>query len=171
MKNFKPRQKVPALNIKTVNGTNWNIEESNPENFNLIIFYRGLHCPVCKTYLQELNTLIKDYEERGVNVIAISSNTKELAEKTVESWDVDNVTIGYDFPIEEARKWDLYVSEGINDKEPAEFVEPAIFLVRPDQTLYASSVQTMPFARPKLKELLKSIDFVLDKDYPARGEA
>jgi len=171
MKNFKPRQEVPKLVIKTVSGADWNIEESNPKNFNLIIFYRGLHCPVCKTYLEELNTLIKDYEERGVNVIAISSNTKELAEKTVENWDIDKVTIGYDFPIEEARKWDLYVSEGINDKEPAEFVEPAIFLVRPDQTLYASSVQTMPFARPKLKELLKSIDFVLDKDYPARGEA
>jgi len=28
----------------------------------------------------------------------------------------------------------------------------------------------MPFARSKLKELLKSIDFVLDEDYPARGE-
>lgn len=170
MKNFKPRQEVPELVVNTVNGMDWNLRETEPENFNLVIFYRGLHCPVCKSYLEELNGLISDYSERGVNVIAISSNNKELAEKTVENWDIDNVTIGYDMPIEEARKWDLYISEGINDKEPNEFIEPALFLIRPDQTLYASSIQSMPFARPKLKELLKSIDFVLDKDYPARGE-
>lgn len=170
MKNFKPRQEVPELVVNTVNGMDWNLRETQPENFNLVIFYRGLHCPVCKSYLEELNGLISDYSERGVNVIAISSNNKELAEKTVENWDIDNVNIGYDMPIEEARKWDLYISEGINDKEPNEFIEPALFLIRPDQTLYASSIQSMPFARPKLKELLKSIDFVLDKDYPARGE-
>lgn len=170
MKNFKPRQEVPELVVNTVNGMDWNLRETEPENFNLVIFYRGLHCPVCKSYLEELNGLISDYSERGVNVIAISSNNKELAEKTVENWDIENVTIGYDMPIEEARKWDLYISEGINDKEPNEFIEPALFLIRPDQTLYASSIQSMPFARPKLKELLKSIDFVLDKDYPARGE-
>ncbi|PZW42382.1 alkyl hydroperoxide reductase subunit AhpC [Mesonia algae] len=170
MKNFKPRQEVPELVVNTVNGMDWNLRETEPENFNLIIFYRGLHCPVCKSYLEELNGLISDYSERGVNVIAISSNNKELAEKTVKNWDIENVTIGYDMPIEEARKWDLYISEGINDKEPNEFIEPALFLIRPDQTLYASSIQSMPFARPKLKELLKSIDFVLDKDYPARGE-
>ncbi len=170
MKNFKPRQEVPELVVNTVNGMDWNLRETEPENFNLVIFYRGLHCPVCKSYLEELNGLISDYSERGVNVIAISSNNKELAEKTVENWDIENVNIGYDMPIEEARKWDLYISEGINDKEPNEFIEPALFLIRPDQTLYASSIQSMPFARPKLKELLKSIDFVLDKDYPARGE-
>ncbi|TXK76834.1 redoxin domain-containing protein [Mesonia sp. K4-1] len=170
MKNFKPRQEVPELVVNTVNGMQWKLRETKPENFNLVIFYRGLHCPVCKTYLEELNGLVSDYSKRGVNVIAISSNNKELAEKTVENWDIENVTIGYDMPIEEARKWDLYISEGINDKEPNEFIEPALFLIRPDQTLYASSIQSMPFARPKLKELLKSIDFVLDKDYPARGE-
>jgi len=170
MKNFKPRQEVPELVVNTVNGMEWNLRETKPENFNLVIFYRGLHCPVCKSYLEELNGLISDYSERGVNVIAVSSNSKELAEKTVENWDIENVNIGYDMPIEEARKWDLYISEGINDKEPNEFIEPALFLIRPDQTLYASSIQSMPFARPKLKELLKSIDFVLDKDYPARGE-
>ena len=140
MKNFKPRQEVPELVVNTVNGMQWKLRETKPENFNLVIFYRGLHCPVCKTYLEELNGLVSDYSKRGVNVIAISSNNKELAEKTVENWDIENVTIGYDMPIEEARKWDLYISEGINDKEPNEFIEPALFLIRPDQTLYASSI-------------------------------
>jgi len=84
--------------------------------------------------------LKSDYTKREVNVITISSNNKELAEKTVENWDIENVNIGYDMPIEEPIKWDLYISEGINDKEPNEFIEPALFLIRPNQTLYASSI-------------------------------
>jgi len=43
--------------------------------------------------------------------------------------------------------------------------------VRPDGTLYAASVQTMPFARPSFKELAGALDFVIKEDYPARGEA
>jgi hypothetical protein len=29
----------------------------------------------------------------------------------------------------------------------------------------------MPFARPEIEALLKSIDFILEEEYPARGEA
>ncbi len=46
-----------------------------------------------------------------------------------------------------------------------------MFLVRPDGTLYATLTGSMPFARPHFSEILKTIDFILEKDYPARGEA
>lgn len=96
---------------------------------------------------------------------------RRACSKTVEEWDIENLNIGYDFSIEDGRKWDLFVSEGIKDAEPDVFLEPALFLIRPDNTLYSSSIQSMPFARPKFDELLKSISFVLKEDYPARGEA
>ena len=50
------------------------------------------------------------------------------------------------------------------------FSEPGVFLVRPDQTLYYASVQTMPFVRPVFKEMVQALDFVIANDYPARGE-
>lgn len=170
MKNVLPRKEVPRLIVDTTSGMQWHLRDQKPENFTMVIFYRGLLCPVCKSYLQELNKKIEDFRERGVNVICISANNQSLAEKTVKEWEVDNLTIGYDFNTEDARKWDLYVSEGIND-EPEVFFEPGLFLIKPDNTLYSASIQTMPFARPKFDELLKAIDFLLDKDYPARGEA
>jgi hypothetical protein len=46
-----------------------------------------------------------------------------------------------------------------------------VFLVRPDRTLYYAAVQSMPFARPHLRDILAGLDFVIAKDYPARGEA
>lgn len=58
----------------------------------------------------------------------------------------------------------------IGIEEPALFSEPGLFLVNPDQTLYYMSVQSMPFVRPHLSELLGALDFAIDKNYPARGE-
>ena len=55
-------------------------------------------------------------------------------------------------------------------EEPALFSEPGLFLIRPDRTLYFASVQTMPFARPHFADILAALDFVIAKNYPARGE-
>lgn len=171
MKNLIPRQEVPELIVDTVNGMTWNLRDQQPKNFTLVVFYRGLHCPVCKSYLEELNSKIDQFRDKGVNVICISANTRSLAEETTTMWDIDKLTVGFDFSIENARNWDLFVSEGISDKEPDVFFEPGLFLIRPDRTLYAASIQSMPFARPKFDDLLKSISFVLNEEYPARGDA
>jgi len=74
-----------------------------------------------------------------------------------------------------ARQWGLYISTSrgltsIGIEEPALFSEPAVFIVRPDTTLYYGAVKTMPFARPNFADLLGEIDFSLAKNYPARGE-
>jgi hypothetical protein len=60
--------------------------------------------------------------------------------------------------------------QGAKD-EPEHFIEPALFRVKPDSTLYSASIQSMPFARPEFDALLKGIKYILKKDYPARGEA
>jgi hypothetical protein len=69
----------------------------------------------------------------------------------------------------------LYISRGHGPTltglaEPALFSEPALYLVRPDGTLYFGTTQTMPFARPHFGDVLTALDFVIAKDYPARGE-
>ena len=104
-------------------------------------------------------------------MIAISANTRELAERTAGEWRLSKLPIGYGMSIDDARRWGLFVSRGVKDSEPAEFFEPALMVVRPDGTLYASAVQTMPFARPATQDLLRSLDWIVANDYPARGEA
>ncbi|OBX26577.1 alkyl hydroperoxide reductase [Gelidibacter algens] len=167
---IKPRTKTPDLSINLVNDTQWTLTDQHPENFILLVVYRGKHCPICKKYLQTIQKHLSEFIEKGVNVIAISSDSEKLAKATYDEWDVADLPIGYNFPIADAREWGLYISKGIKE-EPKEFIEPALFIIRPDQTLYASSIQTMPFARPEIEALLKSIDFILEEEYPARGEA
>ena len=53
--------KTPNLEVNLINGSSWRLSEQSPENFTLIVFYRGLHCPICKTYLEELQKNISKF--------------------------------------------------------------------------------------------------------------
>jgi len=171
-----PRQPVPALEVETVGGGRWSLAAQRPEHFTMIVFYRGLHCPVCRRYTSELNGMIEEFTKRGVSVVLASTDARERAEQAKAQWGLPNLTVGYGLSIDAARQWGLYISTGrgatsAGVEEPALFAEPGLFLVKPDRTLYWASVSTMPFARPHFGEISQAIDFVLSKNYPARGEA
>jgi peroxiredoxin len=175
MAKLLPRTKVPALSVKTVSGETWTLAERKPERFALIVFYRGLHCPICRGYLGELVKLEPEFKTRGVEIIAISSDAEERARRAAVEWQLGTLTVGYRLDLSAARDWGLFISTSrgktsVGIEEPAQFSEPGVFLVRADGTLYWSAIQTMPFARPHFRELLSAVDFVISKDYPARGE-
>lgn len=170
-----PRQPVPPLDVSTTNGGRFVLGAQPAGPFDLIVFYRGLHCPICAKYLLELERLAPEFQKRGVNMIAISSDDEERGKKMAEKVGASLVKFGYGLSLQIARQWGLYISAGrgatsIGIEEPALFSEPGVFLVRPDGTLYYGSTQTMPFARPQFQDLLGAIDFAISKNYPARGE-
>lgn len=170
-----PRQSVPDLTVTTIAGETWKLSDQNPENFTMVVVYRGLHCPICKNYLNDLQRRLDKFTELGVNVIVVSTDTEERVRQTQKDWELDQLTMGYGFSLDDARSWGLYVSSSngvtsVGVEEPALFGEPGLFLIRPDGTLYFGSVQTMPFARPHFADIVGAIDFVVQKNYPARGE-
>ncbi|MEZ7835737.1 MAG: peroxiredoxin-like family protein [Burkholderiaceae bacterium] len=170
-----PRLPVPALQVPTLAHGTFELATDAPSTFSLVVFYRGLHCPICAKYLLELGRLMADYEQRGVKVVALSSDGQERAQLMADKVNSPSLRFGYNLPLATAREWGLYTSAGrgqtsIGIEEPAVFSEPAVYLIRPDGSLYYGAVQTMPFARPHFDELLSAIDFAVAKDYPARGE-
>lgn len=170
-----PRQAVPALSVPTLDHGPFTLSEDAAPNFTLVVFYRGLHCPICLKYLLELSRLQADFEQRGVKLIAISSDGRERAQAMADKLRAPALRVGYDFSLAQARAWGLYISTSrgatsTGIEEPALFSEPGVFIVRPDGTLYYGAVQTMPFARPHFDELLAALDFAIGKSYPARGE-
>jgi peroxiredoxin len=169
---IKPRKVLPEISFPLVNGGEWSLNEVEKADFlTLLVFYRGYHCPVCKSYIPQLNKLVNQFKDLGVQVIAASSDSKEKAAQTVQEWELDKLKVAYGLSIEKAREWGLFVSHAIKDEEPETFSEPGLFLIKPDKTLYAAAIQTMPFSRPNLNELLQSLQFIKQNDYPARGEA
>lgn len=170
-----PRQKTPDLALETSAHGSFNLASDGSERGTVICFYRGLHCPICATYLTELERLTPAFEERGVKTIAVSSDVQERAQGMAEKIEAKQLRIGYDLSLAKAREWGLYISTSrgktsIGIEEPALFSEPGLFMVTPNQSLYYGSVQTMPFVRPHFSELLSALDFAISKDYPARGE-
>ncbi len=165
-----PRRPAPPLTVDLVEGGSWSLHDRQPEAFTLVVFYRGLHCPVCKTYLQTLSGLLGDYAEHGVEVVAVSMDTAARARKARMDWETGNLAVGYGLGRDAARSWGLYLSRGIKDGEPDLFSEPGFFLVQPDGTLYYAAVNSAPWGRPHLPSMLKAVDFVNENDYPPRGE-
>jgi hypothetical protein len=104
-------------------------------------------------------------------VIAISADTSERAKRAVGEWHLDQLPIGYGLSEETARTFGLFISQGISEDEPARFSEPGLFLIRPDGTVYYEAINTMPWGRPHLDDILGGIDYAAKADYPARGEA
>jgi len=172
---IKPRQPAPSLSVPLLGGGTWTLADQNAENFTMVVVYRGFHCPICSGYLGDLNRKAAQFAEKGVNVVVISSDTEDRAAEAKEKWGLDNLTVGYGLTLDSGREWGLFVSSSKGKTstgvmEPDLFLEPGLFLVRPDVTLYWASIQTMPFARPSFGEVLKALDFVIANDYPARGE-
>lgn len=170
-----PRQKTPDLSLPTLDHGDFDLGSETSERGTVICFYRGLHCPICATYLTELQKRAADFAERGVAVIAVSSDGQERTRAMADKIGADSLRFAYDLPLSVARDWGLYISTSrgktsIGIEEPALFSEPGLFMVTPEQTLYYGSVQTMPFVRPHFSELVGALDFAIKNDYPARGE-
>ncbi len=170
-----PRQPVPTLVVPLAGGGKFDLAADKAKNFTLVAFYRGLHCPQCRRQLTDLEAKLPEFEKRGVSVIAISPDSAERAERTKPEWGLNNLRIGYGLDLHIARAFGLWISSSRGKtsagiEETSFFNEPGLFLIKPDHTLYCASVQTMPFARPHFADLITALDFIIEKNYPARGE-
>ena len=148
MGTLKPREATPSLEVDTIDGGRFSLGEQDPEAFTMVVFYRGLHCPVCKKYLGELDKLYNDFRDQGVEVVAVSGDTEERALETKQKWDIGSVPIGYGLEVEKMREWGLFISGGDGDEEPELYGEPGLFLIQPDETVYYEAINSMPFGRP-----------------------
>jgi len=68
-----PRTAVPNLIFPTLQHGEFDLSKNAKNKFNLIVFYRGLHCPLCANYLTELSNLTEEFKKRDVKIIIISS--------------------------------------------------------------------------------------------------
>lgn len=166
-----PRLQVPLLEFDIVGGGRWRLGAAKPGNFDMIVVYRGLHCPLCKAYLSDLDAKLPEFSRRDVSVIAVSADTHERAERTKVEWGLNKLRLGYGLSLASARDWELFVSQAIRDGEPPEFVEPGLFLVKPDGSLFFASRGNAPWGRPLLDQVLRGIDSAIERKSPARGEA
>ena len=160
---------VPAITVDKVGGGKVTIGGARP-GWQLVVVYRGKHCPICRVQLGQFAEKLDELTKLGVEVVAISMDDADRAKVVHEEWDTGDLRLGYGLSEADARALGLFLSDKrAGSEEPEVFCEPGLFLVRPDGTLFLISVQNVPFARPPLAELMMGINYVLNNDYPVRG--
>jgi len=164
----KPRTPAPPLVVETVGGGSWSLADQ--ENWTMIEFYRGLHCPDCQGYLRQMDREVAGFREIGVEMIAVSGDTRGRAEQAKRDWAIEELTIGYGITPEIMQAWGLFISKGISENEPALFSEPGLFVVKPDRSIYYVAINSMTFGRPRMSEIWKALEAKIGQDAPARGE-
>ncbi len=165
---LKPTQTAPQLVVDTLEHGTFDLSAQNPENFTLVVFNRGVHCPVCKMQVRDLDRHYDEFKAIGVHVISVSMDTQEAAQRQKDEWEIETLPIGYGMTEDKAREWGLFISEG-SAGEPARFSEPGLFAISPDGTIYAEAVQSMPWARPTAKSILGGLQYSVENNAPVRG--
>jgi peroxiredoxin len=156
---------MPKLSLPKVGGGN--VVLGGEGRWQMVVVYRGRHCPLCRRYLKTLDDLLEDFRSIGTEVVAVSGDPKEKAESEVteEGW---RFPVVYDLSPEAMHTLGLYISEPRSPQETDRlFPEPGLFVVNPEGLAHIIDVSNAPFARPDLQGVLNG----RERGYPIRGTA
>lgn len=168
--------KFPTINVKTFDGGEAILgKPQNDATWQLVVIYRGQHCPLCSKYLNELASLQSDFSKIGIDIIAASADSEaQLRDhfSRTESHHLENINfpIGYGLTLADLKILGLYVSEPRSEQETDhQFPEPGLFVVNEEGNIQVIDISNSPFTRPDLRSLLGGLTFVRSNNYPIRG--
>ncbi len=163
-------QRLPELTVAQLDGDDIRLGQPvDDHDWQMVVIYRGKHCPICKLYLAELERMVPEFARAGVGIIAVSSDPEDRARSFTEEIGV-SFPVGYDLTVKQMRQLGLYVSEPRSAEETDRpFAEPGLFVINAEGLVQVADISNAPFARPDLAGLAKGLKFVRDNDYPIRG--
>jgi peroxiredoxin len=161
---------IPALTLSLVGGGEVTLgERQNAANWQVVIVYRGLHCPVCRRYLTRLQELLPAFEAVGAEAVAVSSDPEEKARTMIDEQGL-TFPVARDLSVEQMRQLGLYISEPRSaDETDRPFAEPATFGINPDGVVQLIDLSNTPFHRADLQEFVETIEWIRQENYPVRG--
>lgn len=169
---FQAGTVFPEIIIPSVGGDNVTLgKPKNGHDWQMVVVYRGKHCPICVQYLEKLEALKQQYFDIGVDLLVVSGDPQAKAEAQVEE---NNMTlpVGYDLSIADMKKLGLYISHPRSAQETDRpFSEPGIFVINQEGKLQVTDISNAPFSRPDLDQLVGGLNFIRDSanNYPIRG--
>lgn len=80
---LKVGDKAPVFTAVTHEGNHIALSELLDEKEVVLVFYRGAWCPYCNIHLQQFQSVYDEFEKRGVQVLGVSVDLQEPANKAV----------------------------------------------------------------------------------------
>ena len=161
-------QPLPAITLPTLNGGEITLGQGQATDWHLVVVYRGLHCPICKKYLTQLESLQSQFAEAGADVMAVSADPQDKAQKMADETGA-TFPIAYNLSLEQMQSLGLFISDPLPGETDRPFAEPGLFVVNAHGVAQLIDVANAPFLRPDLNDLPDSLQFLKAKDYPVRG--
>ncbi|MEL6465442.1 MAG: redoxin domain-containing protein [Pseudomonadota bacterium] len=160
----------PKLDVAQLGGGTLTLGAPRGDNdWQLVVVYRGLHCPLCKKYLTKLQQMESDFNAEGVDVVAVSGDPEAKAQAMADETSL-SLAVGYGLSVAQMGRLGVYVSDPRSPQETDRpFPEPGLFVVNANGTIQMVDVSNAPFLRPDLQGVLNGIKFVRANDYPIRG--
>lgn len=164
--------KFPEIKATLLSGKKILLSQpSGDKDWKLVLVYRGRHCPLCTKYLNELEQQIQSLYDAGVDVVAVSGDSKEQLENHLEKLDV-SFQMAYGLTQEQMQEMGLYISTPRSEKETDHnFSEPGLFVINQDGNIQVVDISNNPFVRPNLSEFISGINWIRnpENNYPIRG--
>jgi len=139
------------------------------KSWQMVVIYRGLHCPICKRYLGTLQTMLEEFHAADVDVIVASGDPEAKAQAFASEVGL-TMPVGYALTRAQMRTLGHYISDPRSPEETDRpFPEPGLFVINAQGKLQITDISNAPFARPDLGGILRGLTFIREKSYPIRG--
>jgi len=162
----------PNLKVKLQSGDA--VELGAPtegHDWKMVVVYRGKHCPLCTRYLNQLEVVKSALADIGVDLIAVSGDSKEQLESHLEHLDV-SFPLAFGLTVEQMEELGLYISDPRSPQETDHpFAEPGLFVINAEGNIQVIDISNNPFVRPELQSLVSGLAWIRnpDNNYPIRG--
>ncbi|MGB5446565.1 MAG: redoxin domain-containing protein [Psychromonas sp.] len=166
-----PGDTFPAIDAALPDGSFVQLGKAQGDaTWQMIVVYRGKHCPLCTRYLNLLEEHKAALAEIGVSIIAVSGDSKEQLLEHLEKLTI-SYPIAYGLTEEQMKTLGLYISQPRSEQETDHnFSEPGMFIVNDEGNLQAVDISNAPLLRPELDVVVRGLTFVRSQDgYPIRG--
>ncbi|WP_367105953.1 peroxiredoxin-like family protein [uncultured Psychrobacter sp.] len=168
---LKAGSQFPDIQVQMLSGEMTTLgKPENVHDWKLIVVYRGKHCPICTKYLNQLETVKGSFADAGVDILAISGDSKQQLQEHLKELEDINFPMAYGLTVEQMNELGLYISDPRSEKETDHpFAEPGVFVINAKGEIQIIDISNAPFARPELEMLANGLSFIRENDYPIRG--
>ncbi len=159
---------MPAITLPTLSGDQITLGQGGASDWHVVVVYRGLHCPICKKYLSQLESLQSQFADAGADVIAVSADPQDKAQRMADETGA-RFPVAYDLSLEQMQSLGLFISDPLPGETDRPFAEPGLFVVNAQGIAQLVDVANAPFLRPDLDGLPGGLAFLKAKNHPVRG--
>lgn len=171
---LKEGSAAPDFTLKDTSGSEVTLSEELKEGPVVLVFYRGIWCPVCNMHLKALEAIVPTLKsDHKARIIAVTPQKPELTKKQLEDVAV-SYTIYHDTDDSVAKAYGLYFEidselntlykelgldvEATNGEGRLGLPIPATFVIAENGTVVAAQTDTNYLNRMKPDEIIAGLE-------------